>query len=93
MAILLVEQEGDDDWRINEELLPQFGKQRGGTTSAVTVPEFHMECTVKKPDQTHLSVDYLRYYWREPIVKNHVIIGPANLGRNMRYYWGGPMFD
>ena len=41
----------------------------------------------------HLSVDYLRYYWREPIVKNHVIIGPANLGRNMRYYWGGPMFD
>ena len=37
------------------------------------------------------SVDYLRYYWRELIVKNHVIIEQANLGRNMRYYWGGPM--
>ena len=42
------------------------------------------DCTVR-------SVDYLSYYWRELIVKNHIIIGQANLGRNMRYYWGGPM--
>ena len=48
------------------------------------------DCPEDKPD---LSVDDSRYYWREPIVKNHVIIGPANLGRNMHYYWGGPMFD
>ena len=30
--------------------------------------------------KAHLSVDLLHYYWREPIVKNHVIIGQANLG-------------
>ena len=38
---------------------------------------------------TDRSVDYSRYYWGEPMVKNHVIIGPTNLGQNMRYYWLG----
>ena len=52
-----------------------FRRRRKGGKQAITVR----------------SVDYLCYYWRKLIVKNHVIIGQANLGWNMRYYWGGPM--
>jgi hypothetical protein len=35
--------------------------------------------------KTDRSVDYLRYYWGEPIGFNHDISASANLGRNTRY--------
>jgi hypothetical protein len=51
VTILLVQQKGDDNWQINEELLPELDQQGRATAYTITVAEFHMEGAVKKPDQ------------------------------------------
>jgi len=43
----------------------------------------------EEPERSHLSVDYVRYYWSWRSGLNHDITGSTNLGPYMQFYWMG----